>query len=83
MNDELLLSNYLLNLKSTVEVYVHGTIESSNSSVRSMLHDGLDETLSCQAILYEVMCDNGYYTVDNVKSSKIKEVYKKICKNDN
>ena len=30
MNDELLMENYLLVLKSTVEVYVHGTLESLN-----------------------------------------------------
>jgi spore coat protein CotF len=83
MNDELLLNNYLLNLKSTIEVYIHGTLESSNSDVRSILHDGLDETLSCQAILYETMVDNGYYEVDNVKSNQIKQVYNKVSEDDN
>ena len=29
MTNELLLQNYLLLVKSTIEVYVHGTIESS------------------------------------------------------
>jgi hypothetical protein len=35
MNNQLLLENYLLILKSTVEVYVHGTLESSNEKVRT------------------------------------------------
>ena len=41
MNNELILNNYLLLLKSTTEVFVHGTLESSNSDIRSTLRDGL------------------------------------------
>ena len=32
--DRILLDNYLLVLKSTVEVYVHGTLESSNKDIK-------------------------------------------------
>ena len=37
MTDKLLMENYLMILKSTVEVYVHGTLESSNDSIRNLL----------------------------------------------
>lgn len=37
MNSQLILDNYLMILKSTVEVYIHGTLESSNEDVRSTL----------------------------------------------
>ena len=35
-NDKIFLDSYLLLLKSTVEVYVHGTLESSNKKVRNL-----------------------------------------------
>ena len=55
MNDQLIMDNYLLILKSTVEVYVHGTLESSNDSVRVILKDNLNEIMSCQAKTYDEM----------------------------
>ena len=41
MNDQLIMDNYLLVLKSTVEVYVHGSLESSNEGSRSLLNPSL------------------------------------------
>ena len=41
MSDQILMENYLLILKSTVEVYVHGTLESSNNDIRKILKKGL------------------------------------------
>lgn len=82
MNDELILNNYLLLLKSTVEVYVHGTLESSNEDIRDLLHSGLNETLSSQASTYDTMCEYGWYEVDDVKTSCIKQVIKKINNKD-
>ena len=43
MNDQIIMENYLLVLKSTIEVYVHGTLESSNLDVRKALKKGLDD----------------------------------------
>ena len=73
MNDELLMENYLLILKSTVEVYVHGTLESSNENVRDLLKNGLDETMKHQSRCYQEMTKNGWYTINNVKSSVINQ----------
>ena len=55
MNDQLLLDNYLMILKSTVEVYVHGTLESSNNDVRNLLKDSLNDILNSQANTYDEM----------------------------
>lgn len=79
MNDELILNNYLLVLKSTVEVYVHGTLESSNSDIRKLLKASLDETLKHQASVYDKMVENDWYCVDNTKCSNIENVYNKVC----
>lgn len=71
MNDQLIMDNYLLLLKSTVEVYVHGTLESSNNSVRKLLKDSLNSILECQANTYDTMTEYGWYTINNVDTKDI------------
>ena len=78
MNDQLILENYLLILKSTVEVYVHGTLESSNQDIRELLKAGLDSTMTYQADTYDIMTTFGWYEINNVKESQIKQTYNKI-----
>ena len=78
MNDKLIMENYLLVLKSTVEVYVHGTLESSNESVRNTLKDNLNDILSCQAKTYDEMTKYGWYRVNNVNVSIIEETLNKV-----
>ena len=73
MDDKLIMENYLLVLKSTIEVYVHGTLESSNESIRDLLKSGLSQTLFHQANTYDEMTKYGWYTINNVQSSKIKQ----------
>ena len=80
MNDQLIMDNYLLLLKSTMEVYVHGTLESSNAKVRELLKLGLNETATHQANTYDEMTLNGWYAVNNVKSSTIRQCLCKIKK---
>ncbi len=81
MNDRLFMDNYLLILKSTVEVYVHGTLESSNSSTRNLLKDNLNEIMNCQAKTYDKMTNYGWYPVNNVSKSVISETLNKVKNN--
>lgn len=81
MNDKLLMDNYLLILKSTVEVYVHGTLESSNKEIRNLLKEGLDETMKHQARTYDEMTKYGWYTVNNIESTEIQKTLNKVQKN--
>ena len=82
MNDQLIMDNYLLILKSTVEVYVHGTLESSNDSVRVILKDNLNEIMSCQAKTYNEMTKYGWYPVNNISPSVINETLNKLENNN-
>lgn len=82
MNDRLIMENYLLVLKSTVEVYVHGTLESSNSDVRELLKKNLNNTLSSQADTYDLMANNNWYHVENLDSSKINNTLNKLQSSD-
>lgn len=78
MNSQLFFEEYLLILKSSVEVYVHGTLESSNDEVRKVLKHGLDETMGHQARVYDKMCELGWYFISNVKSSVVHQTINKI-----
>lgn len=80
--DRLLMENYLLVLKSTVEVFVHGTLESSNEDIRSTLKQGLSLILTCQANTYDLMTKYGWYPVNNVSCNVINETLTKV-KNSN
>lgn len=79
--DKLIMENYLLVLKSTIEVYVHGTLESSNQNIRNLLKECLISTLSRQANTYDEMTKYGWYTINNAQPSKIKQILNKIQNN--
>ena len=77
-NDQKFLDSYLLLLKSTVEVYVHGTLESSNQKVRKLLKSSLDDTMSMQNITYQKMTNLGFYKVKNIDTNTICQTLNKI-----
>ena len=78
MTDQEIISNYLLLLKSEVEVYIHGTIESSNKASRDTLKNGLSDILVSQYETYKLIVQKGFYNVENVKKSSIKKIYDKF-----
>ena len=78
MNEKLIFENYLLVLKSTVEVYVHGTLESTNPMVRDILKASLNEIMTSQANTYDIMKNNGWYNVQNVDNSIINSTLSKL-----
>lgn len=78
--NNLVMENYLLLLKSTVEVFVHGTLESSNEDVRKLLKKGLDMIMQSQADTYDLMAEYGWYTVENVKDKVICQTLTKLEK---
>ena len=78
MDNQILMENYLLVLKSTTEVYVHGTLESSNESVRTLLKNHLNSIMTSQADTYSLMTKYGWYKVNNVDTTKINEVLNKL-----
>lgn len=77
-NDQIFLDSYLLLLKSTVEVYVHGTLESSNKKVRNLLKTSLDDTMSMQYTTYNKMTELGIYKIQNIDKSIICKTLNKI-----
>ena len=82
MNDKLVMENYLLVLKSTVEVYVHGTLESSNEDVRNTLKESLKDILSSQANTYGEMTKYGWYKINNVEVNQIQNTLSNLENNN-
>lgn len=80
MNDKLIYENILLILKSNMEVYTHGTLESSNPDIRTSIQYGLMETLKMQDELYQKMSEQGWYQVPNIEANKIAKTYNKVKK---
>ena len=78
MNDKLIMDNYLLILKSTVEVYIHGTLEASNDDVKILLKENLNNIITCQKNTYNKMTNFGWYSVENVEASEINKMLNKI-----
>ena len=78
MDSTLILENYLLVLKSTVEVFVHGTLESSNSIVRTTLKKCLDTIMDSQNNTFQLMSKSGWYNVNNVENSKVLETINEL-----
>lgn len=78
MDNKLIFENYLLVLKSTVEVYVHGTLESSNYNTRISLKENLDELMTAQANTYELMKEKGWYPSVNISSNEINNTLNKL-----
>ena len=81
MNDRLLMDNILLLLKSTVEVYVHGSLESTNKPVHIVLKSNLDEIIKMQDDTYKKMTENGWYVIQNVQVKDIDKTLKKLKQN--
>ena len=76
--DKLLMENYLLVLKSTVEVFVHGTLESSNEDIRTTLKNGLNNIMTSQAKTYDLMTKYGWYQVNNIDNTMINQTLTKV-----
>lgn len=76
--DKYALENILTLTKSLVTLYANGTIESSNKDVRKFMGTGLEETLKLQDMIYNVMVEDGFYQVTNVKQSEIDKLYNKL-----
>ncbi len=81
MNDKIIMENMLLLLKSTVEVYVHGSLESTNKIVHNALKSNLDEIIKMKDELYKKMTECGWYIVTNIDSKQIQKTLKKLQKN--
>ena len=78
MDDRTLMEDLLLVVKGACDLYVHGAIESSSPLVQNAFNEALNETLDIQTETYQKMVEKGWYQVQPVEVTKVKQVYDKF-----
>ena len=61
MGDKNLMENILLLEKGVCDLFLHGTIESSTSSVHQAFSTALHDSLGMQDTIYDMMAEKGWY----------------------
>lgn len=74
MNDKDLMENMLLLEKGSCDLYMHGTIESSNTNVCQTFSRALNDSLSMQSTIYGKMSAKGWYSPQQAQQMQIDSV---------
>ncbi len=74
MNDRDLMENMLLLEKGSCDLYMHGTIESSNRNVSQTFNRALNDSLSMQDTIYSKMAAKGWYSPQQADQNQINSV---------
>lgn len=79
MEDKLLMEGLLFDMKVMADLCLHGAIESSTEEVHKTFIGGLKDILSMQNSIYQMMSEEGYYTMQNVEKTKIDQAKQKFA----
>jgi spore coat protein CotF len=71
MDDKIMMSTVLGNVKGMCDLMMHGTIESSSPNVHGTFKDALDEMLCIQNRIYNEMSAKGWYPAEQAEAQKI------------
>lgn len=78
MDDKTLMENLLYAIKSTCDLYFHGTIESSSGDVHGAFSCALDKTLKMQNDIYNRMSEKGWYKNTPAPQPQIQQTAQKF-----
>ena len=78
MDNKTMLEGILWDLKCLSDLFMHGSIESGTPSLHKTFKDALNEVLTLQNELYNLMSEEGMYTVSNVAETKITKTKNKF-----
>mgnify|MGYP003553897485 CR=1 FL=1 len=78
MDDKTLMENLLYAVKSTCDLYFHGTIESSSGDVHGAFNCALDKTLKIQNDIYNKMSEKGWYQNKPAPQPQIQQTAQKF-----
>lgn len=78
MNDKNLMEDILLLEKGGCDLYMHGTIESSDKNVYQVFNKALNDALCMQDTIYDKMASKGWYSTEQVEQNKINSVKQKF-----
>ena len=71
MDDKIVMSTVLGNVKGMCDLMMHGTIESATPDVHSAFKCALDEMLCMQNRIYSEMSAKGWYPAEQAEAQKI------------
>lgn len=74
MNDKDLMEDILTVVKSSCDLCLHGTVESSTPNIHSTFNTVLNDTLKMQNEIYTKMSQKGWYPAEQVEQQKIDKV---------
>jgi len=73
------MENLLLTTKGVIDLYMHGAVESSTSTVRQAFSTAFDDTLSIGDAIYQQMTAKGWYQTDSAPQQKITQLKQKFA----
>lgn len=74
MNDKELFEDILVAVKTSSDLLLHGTIESSTQNVHCAFDTALKDTLNMQNEIYNKMSQKGWYPAEQAEQNKISQV---------
>ena len=78
MDDKLIMSTILGNVKGACDLMLHGTIESETPDVHGAFNTALNDTLCMQNEIYAKMSSLGWYQAECADQQKITEAKEKF-----
>ena len=79
MNDQAIMENLLLTTKGVCDLYMHGTIESSDQNVHQTFDAALGSSLDMQDAIYQMMTAKGWYKTQQAQQQQIDQVRQKFA----
>ena len=79
MDDRLIMDNILTSVKSSCDLLLHGSIESSTVNVHDAFKKSLDESLCMQNEIYSKMSAKGWYPATFAEQQKIDAAKQKFA----
>ncbi|MBQ0011008.1 MAG: spore coat protein [Ruminococcus sp.] len=78
MNDRDVMENILLLEKGVIDLYLHGTVESSTPNVRGTFDTALSDSLTMQDDVYAKMTAKGWYQTKPAPKTEVDTVKQKF-----
>lgn len=79
MEDKLIMDNILTQLKSSCDLLLHASIESSTANVHAAFKQSLDDSLCMQNEIYAKMSAKGWYPETSAEQQKINAAKQKFA----
>ncbi|MHB1153005.1 MAG: spore coat protein [Eubacteriales bacterium] len=77
MDDKVIMHTILSNIKSSCDLMLHGSIESTTPKVHNAFKSALNQTLDIQNQIYTEMNQKGWYQTQQEQQQKIDQTKQK------